>query len=277
MPKTSKSKTKGNADLKAKCRIITPKFRVSYPHVFKAVQVNGKGEPKYSITMLFKKSADISKLKTAIKYAKIAAFGKDENEWPEMDSVIIDGDKKKYRDKEGYKGHFAVKATSFEDSKPGVVDADGELIVNVGDFYPGCYAHAQVFARVWEFSGKYGVHFILDHVQKLDDGKSLSSKQSVTEVFGPTAGSDDDEDDEEDEDESEDEEDDEEDEKPKKGKKKKRSRVEEEEDEDEDEEEDSDDEEEDSDDEEEDDEEEDDEDDEEEEDEPKKSKKKKRR
>lgn len=179
-----------------KCRIITPVFRASYPHVFKAAQVNGKGEPKYSITMLFKKSQDISAIRKAIKYAKIAKFGPDESDWPEeLDNPIKDGDGKKFRDKEGYKGHWVIKAISNEASKPGVVDVDPEVpLTSASDFYPGVFARAQVFARCWEFSGKEGIHFILDHVQKVRDGKNLSGKKAASEVFTPITADEDEDD-----------------------------------------------------------------------------------
>lgn len=190
----------GKTDIKEKCRIVTPEFRVSYPHVFKAVQVMGKGEPKYSVTMLFKKSADLSLIKLAMKHAKIAEFGPNKEDWPDdLESPVIDGDKPKYADKEGYKGCWVIKATSNEAAKPGVVgpeaDDDGKLIplTSSSEFYPGCYARAQVFARVWEFGGKQGVHFILDHVQKTRDGKSFGGKKSADEAFQPLSGGDDDE------------------------------------------------------------------------------------
>ena len=43
---------------------ISPKFRVSFPNVFKAVGF-GTQEPKYSIQMLFPKDVDLSVMKKA--------------------------------------------------------------------------------------------------------------------------------------------------------------------------------------------------------------------
>lgn len=176
-------------------RLITPEFRVSYPHVFKAAQVMGKGEPKFSITMLFKKTEDLSALKLAIKHAKLAKWP-NKNDWPStLMSPVVDGDgpagidKKTGKRKDGYAGCWVVKATSNAENRPGVVDENVEVITEASQFYPGCYARAQVFARVWEFMGKEGVHFILDHVQKTRDGKSFGGKKSAQEVFGAVAGS----------------------------------------------------------------------------------------
>lgn len=186
------------------CRMVTPKFRVSYPHVFKPQQVKPTDKPKYSITMLYPKDSDLMghvlgsdeerSLKDVIRNAKIAEFGPKKN-WPEdLESPVIDGDvpDKKGEIKEGYAGHWVIKATTNEDSRPGVVDEEGIPISpedGATQFYPGCYARAYVYARVWEYMGKQGVQFILDHVQKLGDGKSFGGKKPVDQVFGPTGAS----------------------------------------------------------------------------------------
>jgi hypothetical protein len=168
-------------------RILTPEFRVSYPHVFKPNAMQGS-KPKYSITMLFPKNADLGVIKEAIRQAKLNAYGPKEN-WPsDLESPVTDGDAAKHADKEGYKGHWVIKASTNEDSKPGVVDANVEEILNQGDFYPGCYARAYIFAFAWEFAGKRGISFILDHVQKLRDGKAFGGKKPVDQVFQPHQG-----------------------------------------------------------------------------------------
>lgn len=195
MATAKKKLTKEEKDL---CRIITPTFRVSYPHVFKAQAPKPTDKPKYSITMLFPKDTDLMgqspdgkprSLKEVIKSAKIVEFG-DKKNWPaELESPVIDGDNPKFADKDGYKGHWVIKATTSEDQRPGVVDADMTPITEPSQLYPGCYARAYVFAYVWEYMGKQGVGFILDHVQKIKDGKSFGGKKPVEQVFGSIAPS----------------------------------------------------------------------------------------
>lgn len=190
--------TNANTDAQ---RIVTPEFRVSYPHVFKAQAMPGtKNDPKFSVTMLFDKSQDLAPIKKAIKAAKVAKFGPDETKWPKViKSPVKDGDgpagiaKKTGKRMEGYEGHWVIAASTGETSPPSVVDRNGEEILKAADFYAGCYARAYVYAYVWEFpkgSGTYGVGFILDHVQKLKDGKSFSGKKPVGEVFGALASDD---------------------------------------------------------------------------------------
>ncbi len=193
----AKAKSKIDTNL---CRMITPVFRVSYPHVFKAQAPKPTDKPKYSVTMLFPKDSDLMgqylgdegqpgkpvSLKEVMRLAKIAKFGENKADWPEdLHSPVTDGDLPKHKDKEGYKGHWVIKASTSEENRPGVVDESGVPITEQADFYPGCYARAYVYANCWEYMGKEGVGFILDHVQKVKDGKSFGGKKPVEQVFSP--------------------------------------------------------------------------------------------
>lgn len=184
------------------CRMITPEFRVSHPHVFKAQAPKPTDRKKFSITMLFPKNVDLLgqtcdgkpiKLQDIIRNAKLVHYGPKEN-WPEdLESPVNDGDgkagidKKTGKRKEGYAGHWVIKATTNEDQRPGIVDENAVPITDQAKFYPGCYARAYIYARRWEYMGKEGVQFILDHVQKTRDGKSFGGKKPIDQVFGPVA------------------------------------------------------------------------------------------
>lgn len=175
-----------------KQRILTPEFRVSYPHIF-APSAFKNSKPKYSVTMLFPKTADLTPIKEAIKQAKLNTYGPKEN-WPEsLESPVTDGDHPKHAGKDGYKGHWVIKASTDEQYKPGLVDQNVQPIINQSDFYAGCYARAYVYAFTWEFMGRDGISFILDHVQKTRDGEAFGGKKSAEAVFtpinsGPTNG-----------------------------------------------------------------------------------------
>ncbi len=168
-----------------KCRVLTPEFRVSYAHVWKPQAPKPGDKLKYSITMLFPKDSDLSGVKEAMKQAKIASYGSKEN-WPDdLQSPVSDGDSPKYADKEGYKGHWVVKASSNEDQKPGVADENTDPIIDQSKFYSGCYARAYILATTWEYMGKNGVMFILDGVQKMRDGKAFGGKKPLDQMFTP--------------------------------------------------------------------------------------------
>lgn len=181
---------------KEKCRTLTPEFRASFPHLFKAQAMPGTNNaPKYSITMLFPKDTDMKGILAVIREAKTAKWGPNKDSWPKtIKSPIQDGDgeagfsNKTQQPLEGYAGHWIIKASTGEDQRPGVVDENVKPILDAAKFYPGCYARAYVYAYVWEFpkgSGKWGVGFILDHVQKLRDGKSFGGKKAAGDVFQP--------------------------------------------------------------------------------------------
>lgn len=184
----------GGSAVKDKCRMITPEFRVSYPHVFKAQAPKPTDKPKYSVTMLFPKGVKLVgsylggepvTLQKVMDLAKVAKFGPKEN-WPDdLESPVTDGDDAKHATKEGYKNHWIIKATTSEENRPGVVDENGIPITDQSKFYAGCFARAYVYAYVWEYMGKQGVGFILDHVQKTKDGKSFGGKKPVDQVFTP--------------------------------------------------------------------------------------------
>lgn len=176
-------------------RLITPEFRVSYPHLFKPNAIKQGDDEKYSVTMLFKKTQDLSKLKLAMDHAKIEMWGRDKTKWPKgLLSPVSDGDSEQYLDdegvtKEGYAGHWVIKASSRASNKPGIVNEEAQPILDASEIYPGCFARAQIYANPWEYAGKKGVSFILDAVQKTKDGPSLSNRKSASEIFDPISAS----------------------------------------------------------------------------------------
>lgn len=196
---TEKQRKKGKImadDKDSGQRLKTPEFRVSYPHLFKAQQMEGAQPAKFSITMLFPKEANLKAIHRAIKAAKIAEFGSDEKKWPKkLKSAVKDGDGSKFSEKEGYAGHWVIKATTGEDYPPELFYENGKRIKTQSDIYPGCWGEAVVFCRVWKHeTGGTGIHFILDAFKKTRDDESFSSRKGSAELFGFEA-SDDDEDD----------------------------------------------------------------------------------
>lgn len=165
--------------------ILTPEFRASYAHLFKAQAMKG-GKPKFSVTMLFPKTTDLAVVKLALKHAKIDAYGPDKDSWPEgLETPVNDGDAPKYAKNEGYAGHWVIKASTNEDQPPTLVDEKVQPIIDPRQLYSGCYARASIFAYAWEFGSKQGISFILDSVQKTRDGKPFSSRKTPDQIFTP--------------------------------------------------------------------------------------------
>lgn len=157
--------------------LITPEFRVSFPAVFRPDSF-GDGDPKFRITMLFPKGADLGKLKKAVKATAIERWG---DKLPEkLRSPFRDGSEKEHLD--GYEaGVTFVPATS--DVQPNVCDRNKEEILSARDFYAGCYARAILVPFAYDTKGNKGVSFGLRDVQKIRDGDPFGGGGSMKEMF----------------------------------------------------------------------------------------------
>jgi hypothetical protein len=159
-------------------KILTPNGRVSYPNLFKAKAGMDGGEEKYSIQLLFPKSADLSALKKAAHEAAVAKWGADKTKWPKMRSPFKDGNDKGGAD---YKDMVYIDANSK--FKPAVVDKDVNDIIDASEIYPGCYARATVVAATYDVTGNRGVKFWLQAVQKVKDGERLGGTRDLKSDF----------------------------------------------------------------------------------------------
>lgn len=164
---------------KKKC--WTPEFKVSFPKVFRPESMDDNKEPRYGITMLFKKSTDLKELKRAANNAIIETYGALDKVPKKFKMPFRDGSEKE--DIEGYEGMIFVTATSKK--KPGVVDYPdcNPITEDSEEFYPGCYARATLIAFTYDVNGNKGVSFALQNVQKLRDGKLLSGKRNAEDEF----------------------------------------------------------------------------------------------
>lgn len=182
-------------------KCVTPMFRVSFPEVYKAKAYKDEKEPKFKLTMLFAKNADLSVMRKAVFAAKKAKFGPDKTKWPKMGAnpVFRDGNDKS--DLDGYKDTIFVVAKNkhrpkvigpkFEDGEP------VELTEESREFYAGCYARASLRAFVYGGPGtpyKPGVSFSLESIQKLKDGEPFDGRQAPGDVFDEVDSGEDDED-----------------------------------------------------------------------------------
>jgi hypothetical protein len=162
-------------------RIMTPEFRLSFPKLFKPEAFEG-GTPKFSITMLFPKDADLSEVKAAVKAVATEKWN-DKLKGKKM--PFKDGDA---RDYEGYAGMIEVRASRNADfGPPVIVDAERQEILDPAEIYSGCWCRAQVEAFAYDTTMNKGVAFGLTAIQKLRDDQSMGggpSKQETIDAFG---------------------------------------------------------------------------------------------
>jgi Protein of unknown function (DUF2815) len=167
-------------------KVITPKFRVSYPALFEPKETPS-GELRYSTTMVFDKDEDLSALKKAAGEALQERWGakamemvkKQQLKWP-------------FRDGSEKFGPGTIFLNVSSKQQPGVVDRyagpDGRPrpITDPDEVYPGCYARASVRPFTYDVNGSKGVSFGLNNLQKLADGERLDGRMKAADEFDPT-------------------------------------------------------------------------------------------
>lgn len=167
--------------------IKTPKFRVSYPNVFKARINPLNGKEEYSVEALFDKDADLSELKEAAKKAVIEKWGADQTKWPKNLKMPFRDQAEKEKDgvlADHYeKGAYFLRLKS--NRRPGIVDAQCSPIDNETEFYGGCYARASVAVFAYDQAGNRGVSFGLSNLQKIADGEAFSGRVAASDDFEP--------------------------------------------------------------------------------------------
>lgn len=174
-------------ELKSNGTVLTPEFRVSFAWVFKPQKSDDPTKaPKYSVTMLFPKNADLSHLKKAAMDVMIDKFGPDKSKWPTVRSPFRDQKDKADKFKGYEPGNTFITATSKD--QPGLVDAMVQKIINPSEFYSGCYAVATVNAFYYENKGNKGVSFGLRNIQKTRDGEPLGNRSNPETDFAPVGG-----------------------------------------------------------------------------------------
>src|SRR5690606_23668166 len=76
-------------------RVVTGKVRLSFPHLFEPKQINGEGDPKYSVMLLIPKddTETIGRLRAAEEQAATnGKAGKFQGKTVNAASIIKDGD-----------------------------------------------------------------------------------------------------------------------------------------------------------------------------------------
>ena len=180
-------------------RFLTPKGRVAFANVFKAVANEDGGEPKYSLSLIFDSEARADKnykrMQALAKKTFIEKFGQEVWDkksggkgWPRgFNNPFRNGDDKE--DYEGFAGNtFVTLSSKFA---PGIVDSNVVKIISDENFYSGCYAHCTITCYAYDAKGNKGVSFGLNNIQKLADGERFGGSAPKAEDEFESFGGDD--------------------------------------------------------------------------------------
>lgn len=170
------------------CKVITGvNTRWSYANVWEPKSING-GTPKYSVSLIIPKSdtKTVEKIRAAIK----AAYKEGENKLrgngravPALEAIktpLRDGDLERPGD-DAYKDSFFVNANST--TKPGIVDADCQHILERSEVYSGVYGRASINFYAFNSNGNKGIACGLNNLQKIRDGEPLGGKPRAEDDF----------------------------------------------------------------------------------------------
>ena len=178
-------------------KVITGKKCImSYLNVNEPKVPLGGGTPKYSVSIIIPKSdtVTVEKIKAAIQAAYTEGESKlkgNSKTLPALETLktpLRDGDKERKGD-EAYKDAYFVNANST--TKPGVVDADRQPILDSSELYSGIIGRASINFYAFNSNGNRGIACGLNNIQKLADGTPLGGHSRAEDDF---ADDDDDED-----------------------------------------------------------------------------------
>lgn len=180
--------------------IMSPKFRISYPSVFKKKLNPLSKKEEYSCMALFPKGADLSRLIAAAKEKTVETWGVDPKKWPKNlrspfrkheEKIIENDDGSKVYPQGMEAGGIFLTFKSAE--KPGVVQADGKTDCLESDIYAGCYCRATLsvyaYGHKGNTGGNCGISFGLQNIQKWEEGDPLGSRTKAQDDFAPIEGS----------------------------------------------------------------------------------------
>jgi len=102
-----------------------------------------------------------------------------------MHVPIRHGDETEYEDWENQKFCQA----SSED-RPGIIDIDGEDIIDFSELYSGAWYRASIRTYAWHYpqTNKKGVSIALDNVMKIRDDEPFSGRSSAADDFAEYVG-----------------------------------------------------------------------------------------
>jgi hypothetical protein len=174
--------------------IRTPKFRMAFPNLITA-QADASGKKSWSVAALFPVDADMTELRAEAKRIAEEKWGK--NIPANLILPFADGNTKgkidgngQFKPYEGYKDtivmNFKRAATTKngENTPPTIVAANPKTVLSdPKEVYAGRWARAVVNGFAYEYLGKKGVSFGLNHIQLLDHDTPLGTSNRPEDLF----------------------------------------------------------------------------------------------
>lgn len=169
-------------------KVVTGNVVFSYLNCWDAKAAQPGATPKFSVSLLIDKSdtKTIDKINAAIQAAyeegqsKLKGNSKSVPALSLIKTPLRDGDIER-PDDENYKGRYFINCNST--TKPGVVDADRNPIIERSEMYSGVIGRASINLYAYNVNGNRGIAAGLNNLQKIRDGEPLGGKSRAEDDF----------------------------------------------------------------------------------------------
>ena len=164
--------------------------RISYPKLFVAKQIKGKGEFKYSAAFLI--PVDHPKLAELYQIAEqVIAEAYPNGQVPHGFKPLPCYDaalNPKYAALPDYLGMWVLNTSKRADQgAPEVVDQNMQAVIQPGKIYPGLVVNVGLSVYCYDVDLSKGVTTGLEAIQIVKEGQRLDNKPSADELFQPIA------------------------------------------------------------------------------------------
>ena len=164
-------------------KVVTGLVRFSYCNIFRSRVFTEGQDAKYSICLLIPKKdkKTLDKIQEAMDAAiEDGIASKWGGKTPKnLHLPLRDGDEERADEAPEYEGMMFLNANST--SKPGIVDADRNEILDPDEVYSGCWGRASINFFPYDNHGNRGVGVGLNNIQKIKDGERLGGARASAE------------------------------------------------------------------------------------------------
>jgi hypothetical protein len=171
-------------------RVTTPPFRLSFPWLATPQPpIDGKGEPKFGIKMMFPKATaekDLAEIRKVCAHVANSFWG---GKIPgNLKKPLHDGDtESEYPEDKGF-----LYASARCKNKPGIVDGAMREIKTEEEIkdrlYPGCWCRATIQIGAGDKGGSKFVHLALCNIQLLRGDTKFGNRKDAKDDFAAVEG-----------------------------------------------------------------------------------------
>lgn len=176
-------------------KCVTPVGRVAYPHLFKARKRNEKTEPRYSVSLVFDETQDLTAFKDAVRacireeYPNGVPAGFSSPFKSGANRIDEEGNQiEGFKATDTYVEFWRYEANGRQPTVGPDRDSEGNLVeLNPADVYAGCQGRVSFRPYCWgkgQDHGNKGVNCGLEAFQKTGDGKAIGNAPvNVNDAF----------------------------------------------------------------------------------------------